>query len=116
VVRYVRRLRVLQTELCTDWRAQHHVYLRVCWLYRPEDLPGGRKPYHGLNELIASNDMAIIDATTVDGRANVIHWQEQKDEGEVLNPLQLFWRQTLDVTKKQPVLSVRLRTRLPSAR
>ncbi|KAJ6442476.1 hypothetical protein O9K51_03651 [Purpureocillium lavendulum] len=46
-------------------RDQHHVYARVCWMYSPDDLPSsalgnnklssGRQPYHGQNELIASN-------------------------------------------------------------
>jgi hypothetical protein len=52
--------------------------------------------------------MMIIDAMTVNGAANVIHWEEQMDKGEVLDPQQLFWRQTLDVTK-QSRLSVRTR-------
>lgn len=76
-------------------------------MYRPEDLPSGRLPHHGRNELIATNDMAIIDAMTVDGPADVVHWQERQDQGEILHPDQLFWRQTLDVTKKSFVLSVR---------
>jgi hypothetical protein len=93
--------------LSADKMLQHHVFLRVYWLYRPEDLPGGRQSYHGANELIASNDMDIIDAMTVNGGAKVVHWQEQKDKTEILNPEQLFWRQTLDVAKPAPRLSVR---------
>jgi hypothetical protein len=44
---------------------EHHVYARVCWMYWPDELPPGtidrkktiqgRQPYHGTNELIASN-------------------------------------------------------------
>jgi len=44
---------------------EHHVYARVYWMYWPDELPAnthegkktvaGRQPYHGLNELIASN-------------------------------------------------------------
>lgn len=44
---------------------EHHVYARVCWMYSPDELPvatmagkktsAGRQPYHGMNELIASN-------------------------------------------------------------
>ncbi|KAF2869457.1 hypothetical protein BDV95DRAFT_609002 [Massariosphaeria phaeospora] len=84
----------------------NHVYLRVYWMYRPEDLPGGRQPYHAETELIASNDMAIIDALSVEDVARVIHWLPEEDqsdkepEGEIL-----FWRQTLDVSGKKPVLS-----------
>lgn len=42
-----------------------HVYARVYWMYFPDELPvnthdngklvSGRQPYHGQNELIASN-------------------------------------------------------------
>lgn len=44
---------------------EHHVYARVYWMYWPDELPAntldgkkyisGRQPYHGANELIASN-------------------------------------------------------------
>jgi hypothetical protein len=44
---------------------EHHVYARVYWMYWPDELPQGthdgkkavqgRQPYHGQNELIASN-------------------------------------------------------------
>lgn len=44
---------------------EHHVYARVYWMYSPDELPSntldgkktvhGRQPYHGKNELIASN-------------------------------------------------------------
>lgn len=74
-------------------------------MYRPEDLPGGRRPYHGRNELIASNDMAILHARTVDGAADVIQWKEDPETEELLDPQRLFWRQTLDVTLKPAQLS-----------
>ena len=42
-----------------------HVYARIYWMYSPDELPpgtsdgkkmiAGRQPYHGQNELIASN-------------------------------------------------------------
>jgi hypothetical protein len=44
---------------------EHHVYARVYWMYWPDELPQGtqdgkkviqgRQPYHGMNELVASN-------------------------------------------------------------
>jgi hypothetical protein len=44
---------------------EQHVYARVNWMYSPDELPKrtldgkrlveGRQPYHGQNELIASN-------------------------------------------------------------
>lgn len=75
-----------------------HVYLRVFWLYWPDELPDGAQPYHGKNELVASNHMEILDAMTVTGRAEVQHWRED-DEEEV--PSELFWRQTYDCQTHQ---------------
>ena len=71
-----------------------HVYLRVFWLYWPDELPHGRQPYHGANELIMSNAMDIVDAMTVAAPAEVTQWDEEKDEQEDLG--QRFFRQFLD--------------------
>ncbi|KAK7725960.1 hypothetical protein SLS57_003549 [Botryosphaeria dothidea] len=75
--------------------SEAHVFLRIFWMYRPEDIPGGRRPYHGRNEVIASNTMQVIDALTVNGKANVRYWTED-DNNEVLDGDQLFWRQTFN--------------------
>lgn len=83
-----------------------HVYLRVYWLYWPEELPGGRQPYHGEKELIASNHMEIIDAMTVSGRAHVKHWLELDEDEELPD---LFWRQKYDFPSKTLMVSDRLR-------
>ncbi|RYN85696.1 hypothetical protein AA0119_g13211 [Alternaria tenuissima] len=82
------------------------VYLRVYWVYRPEDLPGGRQPYHGGGELIVSNHMDIIEADTLDAVADVVHWNDDP-ESMALPASQLFFRQGYDITKKTNRLSVR---------
>ena len=82
-----------------------HVYLRVFWAYRPEDLPGGRQPHHGSCELIISNHMDIIEALTVQASASVIYWNDDPDH-LALPADQLFYRQSFDVTKKTKPLSV----------
>ncbi|CAN9201820.1 unnamed protein product, partial [Alternaria alternata] len=81
-----------------------HVYLRVFWAYRPEDLPGGRQPYHGRAELIISNHMDIIEAVTVESSAEVAHWNDDPDSMALLAD-QLFFRQSYDITKKTNRLS-----------
>ncbi|KAA8616886.1 ebs-bah-phd domain-containing protein [Pyrenophora tritici-repentis] len=81
-----------------------HVYLRVFWAYRPEDLPGGRQPHHGSCELIISNHMDIIEALTVQAAASVIYWNDDPDD-LALPADQLFYRQSFDVTKKIRPLS-----------
>lgn len=75
---------------------QEHVYVRVAWFNRPEDLPTGRQPYHGKNELIPSNEMDIIDAMAVNGRLEVIHWDEFDDDSAMMPEDQYFWRQTYE--------------------
>lgn len=73
-----------------------HVYIRVSWLNRPEDLDTGRKSYHGKNELIPTNQMDIIDAMAVNGSLEVMHWDDTEDDSAMMNDEQYFWRQTFD--------------------
>jgi hypothetical protein len=73
-----------------------HVYIRVAWLNRPEDLATGRKSYHGKNELVPSNQMDIIDAMAVNGSLEVQHWDDKDDNSAMMEDDQYFWRQTLD--------------------
>lgn len=74
------------------------VYLRVYWLYWPSELPDGAASYHGKSELVASNHMEIIDATTVSDKADVLHLLEQEDAPTVTG---LYWRQKFDYTSKR---------------
>ncbi|KAL9116531.1 MAG: hypothetical protein Q9187_006943 [Circinaria calcarea] len=77
---------------------ENHVYLRVFWMYSPDELPQGRQPYHGKTEVIASNHMEILDAMTVSDRAPVTHWEEKDDDPPMTGP---YWRQRFDyLTKK----------------
>ena len=80
-----------------------HVYLRIYWLYWPDELPGGRQPYHGAKELIASNHMEIVDAMTVSGRAHVKHWLELDEDEELPD---LFWRQKFDFPTQTLMVSI----------
>jgi hypothetical protein len=75
-----------------------HVYIRLSWLNRPEDLDSGRKDYHGKNELVPTNQMDIIDAMAVNGALSVKRWDELADDDEASMPEeeQYFWRQTFD--------------------
>ncbi|KAK1832797.1 hypothetical protein QBC39DRAFT_329503 [Podospora conica] len=83
---------------------EHHVYARVYWMYWPDELPrgsrdgkkkvSGRQPYHGTNELIASNHMDIINVVSVTSQATVKQWFEENDD-EIQTTL--YWRQAFDV-------------------
>ncbi|GKT83597.1 EBS-BAH-PHD domain-containing protein [Colletotrichum tofieldiae] len=87
---------------------EHHVYARIYWMYWPEELPegtmegkrytGGRQPYHGHNELIASNHMDIINVVSVTLPANVKQWIEENDD-EIQEAL--YWRQAFDCRTQQ---------------
>ena len=60
-----------------------HVYLRVIYLYWPEELPMGRQDYHGKSEVIMSNYMEIMDAMTVAcGVEDLKHWHEGDDDDD----------------------------------
>lgn len=92
-------------EVLEQWKAKvlevraldsEHVYIRVAWLNRPEDLVSGRKAYHGKSELIPTNQMDIIDAMACNGSINIAHWDEQDDDSAAMAEDQYFWRQTFD--------------------
>ncbi|KAF4331755.1 hypothetical protein FBEOM_14478 [Fusarium beomiforme] len=80
-----------------------HVYARVHWMYRPDDLPPGtsdgtkkiqgRQSYHEANELILSNHMDVIDVMSVSGPAKVKEWVEIEGEERKED---LFCRQAYD--------------------
>ncbi|OBS16533.1 hypothetical protein FPOA_12852 [Fusarium poae] len=87
---------------------ERHVYARVYWMYWPYELPAGTiygkkkvqgcQPYHGANELIASNHMDIIDVVSVTGPVTVNQWIESDDE-EIQDAL--YWRQAYDCRNSQ---------------
>jgi len=94
-------------DTASQWKAKvlevraldpEHVYIRLSWLNRPEDLDSGRKDYHGRNELVPTNQMDIIDAMAVNGALSVKHWDEMADDDDASMPEeeQYFWRQTFD--------------------
>lgn len=94
-----------EIDVSEQWKAQvldvraldsEHVYVRVAWLNRPEDLESGRRPYHGKNELIPTNELDIIDAGSVNGRIDFVKWKEEEDDAEKMDEDQYFWRQTYD--------------------
>ncbi|KAF2217442.1 hypothetical protein CERZMDRAFT_92093 [Cercospora zeae-maydis SCOH1-5] len=113
----------MRMESEAQWKAQvlevraldtEHVYIRVAWLNRPEDLESGRKPYHGKHELIVSNQMDIIDAMSVNGTLDVVALDDKDDESPEIED-QYFWRQTYDfVTKKYSVLRKICRDKVPA--
>ncbi|KAH9826738.1 hypothetical protein Tdes44962_MAKER09964 [Teratosphaeria destructans] len=96
----------LQVDVASQWKAKvleiraldpEHVYLRVAWMNRPEDLPEGRQPHHGTNELIPTNQLDIIDAMAVNGSIQVMWWKERDDKAEMPGKDEFFWRQTYDL-------------------
>ncbi|KAJ4177272.1 hypothetical protein NW767_015179 [Fusarium falciforme] len=87
---------------------ENRVFARVYWMYWPDELPPGtfsgkksiqgRQPYHGRNELIASNHMDVIDVLCVEGPASVKQWMESSDDD--LNS-EFIWRQRFDCHQKR---------------
>ncbi|KAK5202178.1 hypothetical protein LTR41_012055 [Exophiala xenobiotica] len=87
--------------LISDFRAagtQEKLYVRVFWLYWPEELPIGRQPYHGERELILSNHVDIIEVQTIASHAEISHWDENDDSNRTVLQ-ERYWRQTLDLRK-----------------
>ncbi|KAJ9615850.1 hypothetical protein H2200_001927 [Cladophialophora chaetospira] len=79
--------------------SQEKVYVRLFWLYWPEELPMGRQPYHGKRELVLSNHVDIIEAQSIACHADISHWDENDDSNKTVLS-ERFWRQTYDLTKR----------------
>ena len=80
----------------------YHVFLRVAWLNRPEDLPTGRQPQHAADELFPSNEMDVIDATSVEGAIEVMHWDERGSGiSSGSHRQRYYWRHTYNYISKQ---------------
>jgi hypothetical protein len=99
----------------SDWKAKvlevraldsEHVYIRVSWLNRPEDMAGGRQDYHGKNELVPTNQIDIIDAMSVNGKFYLKHWDEMKDidqddQDDTSEKDVYYWRQTFNFAEQR---------------
>lgn len=84
-----------------------HVYVRVSWLNRPEDLVGGGQGRHGKRELVPTNQIDVINALAVNGTFQLKHYDELIDDDQKDAPVEdeYFWRRTFDFTTQS--LSVR---------
>eukprot|EP00045_Choanoeca_perplexa_P009723 m.94862 g.94862 ORF g.94862 m.94862 type:complete len:204 (-) comp15006_c0_seq1:1453-2064(-) len=67
--------------------AASQVNIDVCWFYRPEELPCGRKPYHGRDEVITSDHRDTVKVETINSKAVVhtIEAYEQRDSTPLHN-------------------------------
>ncbi|CAL8575206.1 hypothetical protein XPA_001145 [Xanthoria parietina] len=75
-----------------------NVYIRLYWLYTPDQLRGGRQPYHGKDELIVTSHMEIVDAARVIEPITVVALKEQEESWQGPTPAkQNYWRQTYHV-------------------
>lgn len=103
----------------SDWKArvlevraldEEHVYVRVSWLNRPEDLEGGRQDHHGKNELVPTNQMDIINAQSVNGTFGLVRYDRLKydDRNNAYDQDGYFWRQTFDFATKMLLVKLRL--------
>lgn len=100
----------------SDWKAKvlgvraldaEHVYVRVSWLNRPEDLMGGRQGHHGKRELVPTNQMDVINALSVNGTFQLKHHDKSEDDDRknTSGADEYLWRQTFDFTTKSLLVS-----------
>ena len=103
----------------SDWKArvlevraldEEHVYARVSWLNRPEDLEGGCQDCHGKNELVPTNQIDVINAQAVNGTFRLTRYERLKyDDRKIASDKdEYFWRQTFDFATKRLLVKLRL--------
>lgn len=84
----------------------NHVFIRVAYLYRPEDTDEGRTEDHGSTEVLPSNDMQILNAATVEGPVDLVKWDQELDPKTWDKDNVLVWRQTINVFKEKKSFSL----------
>lgn len=57
--------------------------VRLRWYYRPEEVSGGRRPFHGRKELMFSDHEDVVEADTVDGKCTVHSYRAYSKLGQV---------------------------------
>lgn len=72
-----------------------NVYVRVLYVYWPEELPQGRLPYHGMKEIVISNHMDILKAQSINATIKV-----ERIDDAVESVDGIYWRQTFDISKR----------------
>lgn len=103
----------------SDWKArvlevraldEEHVYVRVSWLNRPEDVGGGRQDHHGKNKLVPTNQMDVINAQSMNGTFKLVRYDRLKHDDRKNAPDQdkYFWRQTFDSPTNRLLVKLRL--------
>jgi hypothetical protein len=102
----------------SDWKArilevraldEEHVYVRVSWLNRPEDLEGVRQDHHDKNELVPTNQMDVINAQSVNGTFRLVSYDRLKydDRKNASDQDEYFWGQTFDFATKMLLVKLR---------
>jgi hypothetical protein len=79
------------------------VFVKVNWFYWPEELPGGRMPWHGKNELVLSNHSAVLGARCISELVSVQEYSEKTKQYGTLRTL--WWRTTYDCMTKRSSVS-----------
>lgn len=76
-------------------------------MYWPDELPigagkaadlvnqkSGRRKYHGKYELVASNDLQVLDVLSLAGKADVSQYLEEEEDVPI--GTKMYWRQTFN--------------------
>lgn len=59
-----------------------NVVCLIQWIYRPELVPGGRKPYHGQTEVMPSTWLDIVEPHSIEGRVALYHCRDDREDDE----------------------------------
>ncbi|KAJ9651393.1 hypothetical protein H2198_009337 [Neophaeococcomyces mojaviensis] len=78
------------------------VWLLVAWLYWPDEIPQdvpnikALRQWYGRAELIMSNALDFVDATTISSKAEDVAYYDEWDNNKVGQPEARYWRQAFD--------------------
>uniref|UniRef100_A0A7N1A951 BAH domain-containing protein n=1 Tax=Kalanchoe fedtschenkoi TaxID=63787 RepID=A0A7N1A951_KALFE len=83
-----------------DKQGKNNVQIEGLWHYRPEDAKGGRRNFHGENELFLSNHVNTQLPESIEGKCNVRNFEEYLKLDDV-EDTDYFYRMLYDPNTQQ---------------
>uniref|UniRef100_A0A7N0UMD8 BAH domain-containing protein n=1 Tax=Kalanchoe fedtschenkoi TaxID=63787 RepID=A0A7N0UMD8_KALFE len=83
-----------------DKQGKNNVQIEGRWYYRPEDAKGGRRNFHGKNELFLSNHVDTQLPESIEGKCNVCTFEEYL-KLDVVENTDYFYRLQYDPNTQQ---------------
>lgn len=87
-------------------KKNRHVYVRVYWMYKPEDIAITKQDNYGKREVIATNHMAVIHASNlINPIPGEVYLFDEASNSPKPPAQHIYWRQHYNILTKELTVS-----------